>query len=234
MSKALSHLLGGSLRRVTNSELGTNSYLLAAPEQTGRGSACTIIDPGLDRTELEKALCDTGWLPESVLCTHGHFDHVGGAAWLQQRFGVPVFLCAADLKLAKLSNFMMAAFKLKKRIELPDFTVFDALNTGDITTIESTGRQFIFHAMPGHTPGSCAITVDSLMFSGDSLYARHIGLSKLPGEDHNELRNSLHRLFGWIGGQVLVLPGHGGEATIDEIHAENTSLKSFMACDLKA
>ena len=86
--------------------------------------------------------------------------------------------------------------------------------------------------MPGHTPGSSAIAVDSLLFSGDSLYARHIGLSKLPGEDHNQLRDSLNRLFGWISGQVLVLPGHGGEATIDEIHSKNTALKAFMSCEL--
>lgn len=228
MAKASSHLLGGSLRRVTNTELGTNSYLLSAPGQTGPGSACTIIDPGLDRTKLEKAIYDTGWLPESVLCTHGHFDHVGGAAWLQQRFGVPVFLCPADLKLAKLSNFMMAAFKMKNRIELPDFTVLDALKTADIAMIVSAGRQFIFHAMPGHTIGSCVIAVDSLLFSGDSLYARRIGLSKLPGEDHEQLRNSLRWLFSWVNGQVLVMPGHGGEATIDEIHACNSELHAFM------
>lgn len=231
MAKASSLFLGGSLQRVTNAEMGTNSYLLASPGQTGRGSACAVIDPGLDRTLLEKAFSDTGWLPESVLCTHGHFDHLGGAAWLQQRFRVPVFLCAADLKLAKLSNFMMAAFKMKNRIELPDFTVLDSLKTDNTAIVETAGRKFIFHAMPGHTPGSCAIEVDSLLFSGDSLYARHIGLSKLPGEDHNQLRNSLMRLFGWVGGQVLVMPGHGGEATIYEIHAGNSALHAFMACE---
>ncbi len=233
-SAVLDQMLGGALWRVTNADLASNSYLLAAPGQTEPGSACAVIDPGLDRVALELALETTGWLPTSVLCTHGHFDHVGGAAWLQQRFGVPVYLSAADLKLAKLSNFMMAAFKLKSRIDLPVFTLVDTSKIADPVLIESAGRRFHFYALPGHTPGSCAIDVDSLLFSGDSLYARRTGLSKLPGEDHAQLRASLQRLFNWIGGQVLVLPGHGGAATIDEIHAGNDALRAFMSAELQA
>ena len=226
-------MLDGALWRVTNAGLASNSYLLAVPGKAKPGDACTVIDPGLDRAALEQALQTTGWLPTSVLCTHGHFDHVGGAAWLQQHFSLPVYLSEADLKLAKSSNFMMAAFKLKSRIGLPDFTLLDTSNIATPVAIESAGRRFHFHALPGHTPGSCAIKVDTLLFSGDSLYARRTGLSKLPGEDHAQLRVSLQRLFNWIDGQVLVLPGHGGAATIDEIHSGNDALRTFMSANLQ-
>lgn len=222
MVAAVEHLLGGALRRVTNADLHSNTYLLADPSGSGD---CVVVDAGLDHAQVEAALADSGWTPRAVLCTHGHFDHVGGAARLQERFGVPVHLLGVDLKLAKLSNFMMAAFKLKARIALPEFNLLN----GDAAVVEAAGRRFIFHALPGHTPGSAGIAVDGLLFSGDTLYARRTALSKLPGEDHDRLRASLNKLFSWVDEGVLVLPGHGGSATIREILDHNEALRAFMS-----
>lgn len=222
MAAAVEHLLGGALRRVTNADLHSNTYLLADPSGSGD---CVVVDAGLDHAQVDAALADSGWTPRAVLCTHGHFDHVGGAARLQQRFGVPVYLRASDLKLARLSNFMMAAFKLKARIALPEFELLGS----DAAVVEAAGRRFTFHALPGHTPGSAGIAVDGLLFSGDTLYARRTALSKLPGEDHDRLRASLRTLFSWVDDGVLVLPGHGGSATIREILDHNEALRAFMS-----
>lgn len=220
-------LLDGALYRITNADLHSNTYLLADPTQSGD---CVVVDPGLDHERVAAAIAASGWTPVAVLCTHGHFDHVGGTAVLQQRYSIPVYLRSADLKLAKLSNFMMAAFRLKARIALPDFTLLP----DDGAVVEAIGRRFTFHALPGHTPGSAGIAVGGLLFSGDSLYARRTALSKLPGEDHDQLRASLRQLFVWIAGDVLVLPGHGGTATIDEIYAGNEALRAFMSVALPA
>lgn len=209
------------VRTVTNRDFHSNTYLL----RTGDDTDCVVVDPGLDRESIEENIVACGWRPAAVLCTHGHFDHVGSAAWMQSTYQLPVYLCAADLKLARMSNFMLAAFKLKRRIDLPDFQL---INDGD-TPLTCGGRSFVFHALPGHTPGSAGIAVDDLFFSGDSLYARKTALSSLPGEDHSILRASLTHLFTWIDGGVRVLPGHGGSATVDEILATNEELRAFMA-----
>jgi hydroxyacylglutathione hydrolase len=209
------------LRIVVNRDFHSNTYLL----KTGQGNACVVIDPGLDREAIEQALSASGWRPEAVLCTHGHFDHVGGAALLQQAFKVPVHLRGADLKLARQSNFLMAAFKIKQRIELPEFSL---VKEGD-APITCGARSFTYHALPGHTPGSAGIAVGDMLFSGDTLYARKTALSRMPGEDHAVLRASLAGLFGWVDGSVRVLPGHGGSATIEEIHRDNHALREFMA-----
>lgn len=217
--------LSPSLLRVTNADLHSNTYLLADSDTPAPGSACVIVDAGLDRAALEAALAACAWKPTAVLCTHGHFDHVGGAAWLQQTFQIPVYLQAQDLKLAKLSNFMMAAFKLKTRIALPEFSLLKE----PASSLTLGAREFSFHPLPGHTPGGVGIATGQLLFSGDSLYARRTALSKLPGEDHAQLRSSLQWLFSWIDAQVLVLPGHGGAATIADIHTSNEALRAFMA-----
>lgn len=219
-------LLGGALRRVVNRQLKTNTYLLAAPGATAPGSDCVVVDAGMDHGALDAALAACGWQPRAVLCTHGHFDHIGGAARLQQAHGIPVYVDGADLKTAKQANFLLAAFKRPERITLPEFT---ALNTREAAqSVEAAGRRFAFHALPGHTPGGCAIVADGLLFSGDSLYARHTALSRLPGENHAVLRASLLGLFAWADGHALVLPGHGESATLDDIRAHNDALRRFL------
>lgn len=209
------------IRTIVNRDFHSNTYLF----RTAEPNACVVVDPGLDREAIERALNVSAWLPKAVLCTHGHFDHVGNAAWLQTKYKVPTYLRAADLKLAKMSNFMLAAFKLTQRLELPEFELI----RDDDGIVRCGGKSFAFHALPGHTPGSAVIRVEDLLFSGDSLYARKTALSRLPGEDHALLRKSLANLFSWIDGGVRVLPGHGGTATINEIQYNNMELRAFMA-----
>lgn len=210
-----------AVRTIVNSDFQSNTYLL----RMGEGPQCVVIDPGLDRVAIQQGLDACGWQPVAVLCTHGHFDHVGSAAWVQSTYAVPVHLRAADIKLAKMANFMMAAFKLPQRITLPDFQLVD--DAGGVVTC--AGTAFTFHALPGHTPGSSGIAVGQLFFSGDSLYARRTALSRLPGEDHAVLRQSLKKLFSWVPGDVVVFPGHGGSATMADIQQHNQELRAFMA-----
>jgi len=214
-----------ALRRVVNAELRSNSYLLAHTGQTTPGTACVVLDPGLDHAAMDAALEHSGWVPAAVVCTHGHFDHIGGAARLQAKYQIPVYLRAEDAKVAKLSKFLMAAFKIPGKVELPQFSLLH----GDAPEVKAAGWSFALHALPGHTPGGAGVTVDGLLFSGDSLYASRIGLSRLPGEDHVQLRKSLHGLFGWIDPDTLVLPGHGEHASVAEILHSNAQLKAFMA-----
>ena len=44
---------------------------------------------------------------------------------------------------------------------------------------------------PGHTPGSCLIALGSALFTGDTIYTRGVGLSHLPGEQPETLRQSI-------------------------------------------
>lgn len=210
-----------SLRIVANQGFSSNTYLLSS-ETPG---CCVVIDPGLDSDSLNQALLDADLTPEAVLCTHGHFDHLGGAAEIQSRYNVPVYLQSADFRTAKMSNFLMAAFKIDKRIKLPDFQLVD----DEDSSLELAGRSFLLHSVPGHTPGSTAIEVDGLLFSGDSLYATRIALSQLPGEDSQTLRRSLRRLFARVRSDLTVLPGHGRSASLNAILDRNHALRDFMA-----
>jgi hydroxyacylglutathione hydrolase len=208
--------------RVTAGVFTSNCYLVALG-----GGRCAVIDPGLDGAAIVQAILESGLKPSAVLCTHGHFDHVGSAALVQRRYECPVYLTAADLPTVRSSNFLLMAFKIDARIELPQVT---QLASGS-QVISCGGLQFVFHPAPGHTPGSCVIETGGHLFTGDTLYARGVGLSKLPGEKPDVLRSSLRTIWNCFSDATVVHPGHGESSTFGAIKRDNIPLLRFLAAD---
>jgi glyoxylase-like metal-dependent hydrolase (beta-lactamase superfamily II) len=209
----------GPVWRVTNGVFPSNCYIVP----TGAEGRCVVVDPGLDGAAIEQATSALGLSPAAVLCTHGHFDHAGSAARFQQ-LGCPVYLHEPDLKTLRSSNFLLMAFKVPARIEVPP-----------IEAVESHGFRLsfdlldiVFHPAPGHTPGSCVIQCGRSLFTGDTLYSRGVGLSRLPGEDPQRLRESILTLWERFPDDAMVHPGHGDSAALGWIKRNNAPLLRFL------
>jgi len=209
--------VGEGVWRVTGGAFPSNAYICEA----GTPGEAFVIDPGLDPERIDRAAQGLGLTPRQVFCTHGHFDHIGGARWFQQKYGAAVFLHQADLKTMKSGNFLLMVLKFEQRIALPEVTLIDPASPPDLPVT--------YLPVPGHTPGSCFIRYGEHLFTGDSLYARGVGLSDLPGENHGLLRKSLLALWDAIPGDTLVHPGHGPSARFAEIQAGNHALAAFLA-----
>jgi metallo-beta-lactamase class B len=83
-----------------------------------------------------------------VVVTHGHWDHAGGAAFLQERLGARVILAAADWDLmARDSSSGNTHFTPP----LEDLVLDD----GESLTLGNT--TLTFHLTPGHTDGSLTV-----------------------------------------------------------------------------
>jgi glyoxylase-like metal-dependent hydrolase (beta-lactamase superfamily II) len=210
--------VGEGVWAVTAGSFPSNSYICAADVPGG----AILIDTGLDPAPIEAALASMQLRPAYVFCTHGHFDHVGSAGWFQRKYGVPVFLHRGDAKTVSLSNFLLTAMKLPDRITPPELTLVDS----DFS-MELGSRTLRFRHLPGHTPGSCAIAYGTHLFTGDTIYARGVGLSKLPGEKPEQIRSSIGSIWGDLP-DFTVHPGHGPSAAGNDIRTSNLPLVAFL------
>lgn len=213
--------VGEGVWAVTAGSFPANSYIVAADVPGG----AVLVDTGLAAEPIDAALQNLGLAPAYVFCTHGHFDHVGSASFFQKKYGAPVYLHRADRKTVSMCNFLLSAMKLPDRIASPEFTFIEH---GFSITL---GNKLLrYRSTPGHTPGSCAIGFGNALFTGDTLYARGVGLSKLPGERPDELRRSILELWNDLE-DVIVHPGHGRSAPGAEIMRSNLELLAFLHAD---
>jgi len=210
---------GGAVWRVTSGVFSSNAYFCQADVEGGG----ILIDAGLDGATIDAELSEHGLRPHAVYCTHGHFDHTGSASHFQQKYGCQVFLHKADARTMKSSNFLLMAIKIPHKVTLADVTYVD----DDFSTMVG-GQELRYVTAPGHTPGSCIIEFGSAWFSGDTLYSRGVGLSHLPGENHEQLKASILNLWPRLSADRTIYPGHGDAADGVSVRTGNQALLNFL------
>lgn len=177
-----------------------NSYFL-----TQDGVHAVAVDPAQPRIADEaqkRGLCVT-----HVLLTHGHFDHIGGCAALQEA-GAKVGCLEAERPLvlgpgnaAQLFGVRVAPFRI-------DFTFRD----GEELLLD--GMRIGVIAAPGHTTGGACFAAEGYLFTGDTLFAGDVGRTDLPTGSGVQLRESVKKLYA-LPGDYHVCPGHGEDTTLE-------------------
>ena len=187
--------------------LCTNTFLLV----TDAGHA-VAIDPAAYAILYEQALEQTGAKLTHILCTHGHYDHVGAVKQLREKWGCKVYLDPADAK---------------GNSSLP-MTESDSgyVDGGEIKVDELTFKTW--HT-PGHTPGSWVILCGDMFFTGDTLFHGSIGRTDLPGGSMMQMEESLQKLLELpVPDKARVLPGHEAFSTMADEKRHNYYLREFM------
>ena len=180
----------------------TNTYIVHDSE----AKSCAIIDPGFEANTIFSKVRELGLTVDAVLLTHGHFDHVGAVEEIVSATG-----CQLWMKEADWSQFPNPVNAFYYPIANCDFTEVQLCEEGEI--IRAGGLTFTVMETPGHTWGSVCYFCEDAVFSGDTLFARGVGRTDLPGGDWDTLRGSLERL-GKLEGDFTVYPGHGPKTTL--------------------
>lgn len=181
-----------------------------------------VVDPGGDIERIQDAIQKHGVTVEKIVLTHGHLDHVGGAADLAAALKVPVEgPHEADKPLIERVADQAAQFGVANvKPVSPDCWMAD----GDVLDI--AGHSFDVLHCPGHSPGHLVYFSKELRFaiSGDVLFAGAIGRTDLPGGDHETLIRSIKEKLLPLGDDVSFLPGHGQASSLGHERETNPFL----------
>lgn len=170
-----------------------------------------IIDPGGEVPRLLKAIADQGLTLEKIWITHGHLDHAGGAAALQEATGVPIEGPHPDDKF-----WIDEIATSGARWGMPDARVFTPdrwLGDGDVVTVGETEFEVIH--CPGHTPGHVIFFHRQANFAqvGDVLFKGSIGRTDFPKGNFEDLIAAITQKLWPLGDAVQFVPGHGPMST---------------------
>ncbi|MFM9029337.1 MAG: MBL fold metallo-hydrolase [Opitutaceae bacterium] len=196
--------------------IDTNAYLLSAPE---RGEALLIDAPGEVWAEVKPLLAERGCRLVELWITHGHWDHMQGAAEVARATGAKVLAHADDRPLIETPEIMERY--MGERLNLEGVHVDHWVAPGEKR--EVLGLAVEIRHVPGHCPGNILFYFPTLVAAivGDALFRGSIGRTDCPGGDHALLLKSIREQIYTLPSATKVFPGHGPATTVADERSGN-------------
>jgi len=217
------------IRRYLTGPLPTNTYTIRKKDENN----VILIDPGPGAEGLFDIINDKGHKLSAILITHGHADHVDGAAQIKKRAKAAY---GADIKVyapkADEKTFSDASWNSSLMIVGEKCTYEKDVDVWlkDKEEIEIEGLFFRTLITPGHTVGGACFYFPNAMalFSGDTLFFGSVGRTDFPGGSMSELVRSVQERLFTLPDQTRVYPGHNEETTIEREKRENPFFSGWL------
>jgi glyoxylase-like metal-dependent hydrolase (beta-lactamase superfamily II) len=203
-------------------EVGGGNFALTGGSNIGvivREGRAVIVDAGLDKDAAKKALravADVGAQAAALVITHGHADHFGGAGWLAQQAGIPVYAPPLEAVFA-IQPLLEPLFLYGGAAPIAELQgKFTLARQGVETSVplgpgaqEIAGIRLEIIPLPGHAPQQIGIGAGETCYCGDVIFPEET-LKRHPilfCADMDAWLSTLERLhtlsYTWY------VPGHG-------------------------
>jgi hydroxyacylglutathione hydrolase len=204
------------VEKIVNSPINSNCFII----YQANCSSCIIVDPGSkDSFEIIAFITKNNLIPEFVILTHVHFDHVWGVNELKSKYDIKIIgsqLCSTKIVDSK-KNMSLFYDQIGFETCPCDITIESIEN---ILFWNDVKIDFI--STPGHTDCSISFTISDKIFVGDLIIPGFKTVTKLPGGNKKDLLCSLNAIETLYKERNLkAYPGHGDVFMLDEINLEN-------------
>ncbi len=183
------------------------------------GKLCWIVDCGYEPESMLDAIAEQRLVPEKIILTHAHADHIAGLLEARSRFpGVPILMHKAEESWMNDTMLNLSA-TLGLSVTAPAPESF--LDDGDTVSLEDL--EFRVVHTPGHSPGSISLIHEpsKLAFVGDTLFAGSIGRTDFPGSSFETLEKSIKEKLYVLDPETVCFPGHGPATTVGREMSSN-------------
>ncbi len=198
-----------NIQTFTVGNFQVNTYLIT--DEATQQSA--IVDTG-ETTELRDRLRALDPAPDiqMILLTHGHLDHAGSLAMLQEVWDVPTVLPRDEKPLFDTLPVQGRMFGMP-HLDRPCGRIDRWVEHGDTVQLGETTLHVV--GTPGHTPGQVCYHDGQDILVGDTLFRGSIGRTDFPMSNPAQAVESLRRLLE-LPGHLRVHSGHGPVTTLQQ------------------
>ena len=177
---------------------------LVGDEKLGEG---LFIDPA---DEVEMLLSEAeayGIKIKYIVNTHSHIDHVMGNEEMVRLTRAQLMIHEEEApNLGRTPSYLLEMFRAT-----PSPPAGLLLREGDLIQVGQVQLQ-VLHT-PGHSPGGICLTMDGMVFTGDTLFVGAVGRTDLPTSSWEDLERSVRVKLYSLPGETLVYPGHNYGST---------------------
>lgn len=193
------------IKQIKVGALHTNCYIIY-----DNGEAL-VIDPGYIDEKISDFIDENKLKLKLIYLTHCHFDHMLGALWLKEKYGVNIACIDKEVENLNDADINLSLRMTGKKLTIEcdkSFCENDVINVGNLS--------FRVIHTPGHTSGSSSLYGDGILISGDTLFSDCFGRCDLPTSNFSQILKSVSEKLYVLPKDTVVYPGHGDTTTIGD------------------